>query len=127
MVMGFYACAHTEEMQPTVGFSVLMASKASSDDLPFPTKMCLRLLCFAGTSTSCRLTSCGGPQGTDERLDLCCSSGGALDGAWVLLLPVLLQYLLYHIASEILGWTWRIKWLNYEAEKKTTYVVAVID
>lgn len=43
------------------------------------------------------------------------------------LLPASLQYLLYHIASEILGWTWRINWCNYEAEEKNTYVVAVID
>jgi len=58
---------------------------------------------------------------------LCHSSGGALGRAWVLLLPTSLQYLLYHIASEILGWTWRIKWHNYKVEEKNTYVVAVID
>lgn len=82
---------------------------------------------FVGTFRSCPLTSRRGLRGTDESLDLCCSSDGALDGAWVLLLPASLQYLLYHIASEILGWTWRIKWRNYEAEEKNTHVVAVID
>ena len=82
---------------------------------------------FVLTFRSCPLTSRWGLRGTDESLDLCRSSGRALDGAWVLLLPASLQYLLYHIAPEIVGWTWRIKWRNYEAEEKNTYVVAVID
>ena len=122
---------HTAEMQPALGFSVLVASKASSEDTQFSTKMCFGLLgmgvFFIVTFRSCPFTSCQGPRGTDESLGLCHSSGGALGRAWVLLLPTSLQYLLYHIASEILGWTWRIKWHNYKVEEKNTYVVAVID
>lgn len=69
---------------------------------------------FTVTFRSCALTSCQELWSTDESVDLCHSSGGALDGAWGLLF----QYLLYHIASEMPGWTWRIKWRNYEAEEK---------
>lgn len=122
---------HAAEMQPTLGFSALEVSKASSEGMQFPTKTCLRLrgggVVFLVTSRSCPLTSCRGLRGTGESLDLSCSSGAALDGAWVLLRPTSLRYLLCRIASEILGWTWRIKWHNYEVDEKNTYVVAVID
>lgn len=122
---------HRAEMQPTLGFSALEASKAASEDMQFPTKTCLRLqgggAVFLVTSRSCPLTFRRGLQSADESLDLSCSSGAALDVAWVLPHPTSLQYLLCRIASEILGWTWRIKWRNYEVDEKNTYVVAVID
>lgn len=80
---------------------------------------------FTVTFSSGALTSCQDLWGTGDSLDLCHSSAGDVDGAWALLF----QHLLYHTASETPGWTWRIKWRNYEAEEKKqpTYVVAVIN
>lgn len=39
----------------------------------------------------------------------------------------LFWHLLYHIASEIPGWTWRIKWSNYEAEEKKNHLCGGCD
>lgn len=72
-------------MQPTLVFLALVASKASSALTQFPTKMCLRLLgvgvFFVVAFRSCPLSSHRGLGGTDQSLDLCHGSGGALDGA----------------------------------------------
>lgn len=81
-----------------------------------PTKKCSRLLAMGGFFQSpleavpwFPARNCGAQMKVWTCVTVVVENWMDLDLFW---------HLLYHIASEIPGWTWRIKWSNYEAEGK---------